>query len=120
MHSLAQLANTSRGERVTLNAWSRFFKLLEHATVPFLFSCILSTFFNEIRLGALKSLKSAYISQFSGFPLTDLSKILGCDDEAEVGQLCELLGMSVGSEIVEIHKNVVLRGKTEFIFSIHR
>lgn len=114
LHRLSQKSNTSRGERASPNAFSRFFKLVESSRVPYLFGCILSTHFGEIRRNALESLKGAYLKQHSAFPVRTLTKVLGCDDEKETRELCEELGVVVrtderGKLVAELHKGVVIK-----------
>ncbi|GAA6016185.1 hypothetical protein JCM11491_003762 [Sporobolomyces phaffii] len=117
LHRLAQRSNTGRGERASPNAFSRFFKLVESPRVPYLFGCILSTHFNEIRKNALDALKGAYLKQHSAFPLKTLTKVLGCDDEADTRSVCEQLGVVVrtderGKLVAELHKGAVLKSTT--------
>ncbi|GAA5881217.1 hypothetical protein JCM16303_004846 [Sporobolomyces ruberrimus] len=117
LHRLSQKSNTSRGERASPNAFSRFFKLVESDRVPYLFGCILSTHFGEIRRNALESLKGAYLKQHSAFPVRTLTKVLGCDDEKETRELCEELGVVVrtderGKLVAELHKGVVIKSTT--------
>ena len=121
LHSLAQTSNSTRGEKVSPNAWSRFFKLLGQQEIPYLFACILSTHFNDIRMAALKALKMAYIPQYCAYSLRTMAKVLGCDDELEASELAESCGLRVdvsetGVATVELHRNVVLL--SEFPFSL--
>lgn len=118
LHGLAQRSNEARGERASLNGWSRFFKLLSTPAVPYLFGCLLSTHFNDIRVGALSAMRRAYVAQHSMFPLSTLAKILGCDDEEQVAELCEACGLNVmragvaGAPIsVELHKNAPMKSR---------
>ncbi|GAA5902822.1 Sac3p [Sporobolomyces salmoneus] len=117
LHRLAQRSNLARGERASSNAFSRFFKLVESPEVPYLFGCILSTHFNEIRRNALDALKGAYLKQHSAFPLRTLTKLLGCDDEADTRSVCEQLGVVVrtderGKLVAELHKGTILKSTT--------
>ncbi|GAA5867449.1 hypothetical protein JCM8547_007509 [Rhodosporidiobolus lusitaniae] len=114
---LAQKSKTARGERASLNAFSRFFKLVSSPEVPYLFGCILSTHFNEIRRNAIEALRGAYLKQHSSFPLRTLAKVLGCDGEEEAKGVCEELGLGVRREeggrwVVELHKGAVLKNTT--------
>ncbi|GAA6030212.1 hypothetical protein JCM8097_008990 [Rhodosporidiobolus ruineniae] len=117
LHRLAQKSNLPRGERASLNAFSRFFKLVGDPSVPYLFGCILSTHFPSIRLHALEALRSAYLKQHSAFPLRTLAKVLGCDDEDEARSVCEGFGVVVrpderGKMVAELHKGAVLKSAT--------
>ncbi|GAA6060198.1 hypothetical protein JCM10212_002277 [Sporobolomyces blumeae] len=117
LHRLAQKSNTARGERASPNAFSRFFKLVESGDVPFLFGCILSTHFNDVRRNALDALKVAFLKQHSAYPVKSLVKVLGCDDEADARSVCEQLGIVVrpderGKLVAELHKAVVLKTAT--------
>ncbi|TKA56638.1 hypothetical protein B0A53_01831 [Rhodotorula sp. CCFEE 5036] len=114
LHRLAQKSNIPRGERASQNAFSRFFKLVSDPGTPYLFACILSTHFNDIRRNAIDALRSAYLKQHSAFPLRTLAKILGCDDEADARSVCEQLGVVVrtderGRVVAELHKQAALK-----------
>ncbi|GAA6054511.1 hypothetical protein JCM3770_005821 [Rhodotorula araucariae] len=117
LHRLAQRATLTRGERAAPGAFARFFKLVGDAGTPYLFACILSTHFSDIRRGALEALRGAFLRQHSAFPLTTLAKMLGCDDEADARRVCEQLGLVVradenGAAVAEIHKQAVLKAGT--------
>jgi hypothetical protein len=116
LHALAQRSNTTRGERASLNAFSRFFKLIAKDSVPYLFGCILSTHFPEVRRNAVEVMRGAYIKQHSGFPASTLGKVLGCDDEEEVLAICETWGLEVdvgegGSMVVLLHKAAAINSE---------
>ncbi|KDE05299.1 hypothetical protein MVLG_04331 [Microbotryum lychnidis-dioicae p1A1 Lamole] len=117
LHALVQRSNIPRGERASLNAASRFFKLLANQEVPYLFACILSTHFDQIRKNALETMKNAYMQQHSGFPARTLVKVLGCDDEEEVESICSQLGIGAKKEesgelVVMLHKAAVIKNVT--------
>ncbi|GAA5900500.1 hypothetical protein JCM5296_001564 [Sporobolomyces johnsonii] len=117
LHRLAQKSNLPRGERASLNAFSRFFKLVADPKVPYLFGCILSTHFGEIRRNAIEALRGAFLKQHSAFPLRTLTKMLGCDDEDETRSVCEQLGVIVrvdekGRAMAELHKGAILKTAT--------
>lgn len=115
LHRLAQKANVPRGERASQNAFSRFFKLVGDPATPYLFACILSTHFHDIRRNAIDALRSAYLKQHSAFPLRTLAKVLGCDDEDDARSMCEQLGIVVrdddrGRLVAELHKQAAMKG----------
>lgn len=116
LHALAQRSNLQRGERASLNAFSRFFKFLADPAVPYLFGCILSTHFGEIRKNAIEALRKSYVPQHSSFPARTLAKVLGCDDEEEVIAICDALGVETGVDhgklVVKLHKNIVIKSKS--------
>ncbi|SDA01438.1 BZ3500_MvSof-1268-A1-R1_Chr10-1g02666 [Microbotryum saponariae] len=117
LHALVQRSNIPRGERASLNAASRFFKLLANQEVPYLFGCILSTHFDQIRKNALETMKNAYMQQHSGFPARTLVKVLGCDDEEEIESICSQLGIGAkkdesGELVVMLHKAAVIKNVT--------
>ncbi|KAJ8292731.1 SAC3 family protein 1 [Rhodotorula toruloides] len=114
IHRLAQKSNIARGERASQNAFSRFFKLVAAPETPYLFACILSTHFNDVRRNALDALRMAFLQQHSAFPLRTLAKVLGCDDEEDARSVCEQLGVVVraderGKMVAELHKQAVLK-----------
>ncbi|GAA6002861.1 hypothetical protein JCM10207_001871 [Rhodosporidiobolus poonsookiae] len=117
LHRLAQKSNLARGERASPNAFSRFFKLVADPSVPYLFGCILSTHFSDVRRNALDALRRAFIKQHCAFPLATLAKTLGCDDEDEARSVCEQLGVVVrmeesGRRVAELHREVVIKAAT--------
>ncbi|BGP18182.1 actin cytoskeleton and mitosis protein [Rhodosporidiobolus nylandii] len=117
LHRLAQRSNLPRGERASLSAFSRFFKLVADPQTPYLFACILSTHFPSIRRGALDALRGAFLKQHSAFPLRTLAKTLGCDDEEEARRVCEQFGVPVRADEkgrlgAEVNKAVVLKAAT--------
>lgn len=119
LHSLAQRSNIARGERASPNAFSRFFKLIARPEVPYLFGCILSTHFAEIRKNALETMRGAYVAQHALFPARTLAKVLGCDGEDEVAEICTSLGLEVREEkgrmVVELHKGAAMKSAYGFV-----
>lgn len=118
IHRLAQKSNIARGERASQNAFSRFFKLVAAPETPYLFACILSTHFNDVRRNAVDALRMAFLQQHSAFPLRTLAKVLGCDDEEDARSVCEQLGVVVraderGKMVAELHKQAVLKSELE-------
>ncbi|KAK4046688.1 actin cytoskeleton and mitosis protein [Microbotryomycetes sp. JL201] len=110
LHRLAQRANMSRGERASLNAYARFFKLVASPQTPFLFGCILSTHFSDIRINALEAMRSAYLQQHSLLTAKTIARVLGCDDEAEALSICDDLSIASkisdgGRTLIEIHRS---------------
>ena len=113
LHALAQWSNLSRGERSSQNGFSRFFKLLSSASVPYLFGCILSSHFGEIRKHAIEALRKSLLSSYGGFPTKALARMLGCDDQDEVERICEALELDVSGEpakrVVTLNKAVAIK-----------
>ncbi|GAA5886681.1 hypothetical protein JCM6882_005853 [Rhodosporidiobolus microsporus] len=117
LHRLAQKSRAALGERAGLNAASRFFKLVAHPSTPYLFGCILTAHFSDVRRNALEALRFGYVKQHSAFPLKELAKVLGCDDEDEVRSVCEQLGVAVktdeqGNRGAELFKGTVVKATT--------
>ena len=115
LHRLAQRANLARGERASPGAFARFFKLVADPQTPYLFACILSTHFAEVRRGALEALRGAFLRQHSALPLATVARMLGCDDNDEARSVCEQVGIVVRSDeggvaVAEVHKQAVLKG----------
>ncbi|ORY76935.1 hypothetical protein BCR35DRAFT_353301 [Leucosporidium creatinivorum] len=82
--------------------------------VPYLFGCILSTHFPDIRKNALEAMKNSYLHQHSLYPARTLAKVLGCDDEEEVVAVCSKLGIKSkqaenGRLVIELHKATVMK-----------
>lgn len=101
LHSLAQRNNMpiARGRPANtpacLNGFSRFFKLVQHPSTPFLLACVLQVSFHDVREGALKALRTAYRDQHGNLPLETLSRMLGCDDLDDCVQVCESFQVEV-------------------------
>ncbi|KAK9456050.1 SAC3/GANP/Nin1/mts3/eIF-3 p25 family-domain-containing protein [Dipodascopsis uninucleata] len=93
LRKLAQQNNiTERGYTNTENAsnmYSRFFKLLRTSSVPYLFACLAEVHFNDIRMWALKSMSSGYHKRGKPYVAAHLAKVLGCDSEQELLDLCD-------------------------------
>lgn len=116
LHALAQRSSLPRGERASPNAFSRLFKLIESPQVPYLFGCLLSSHFGEVRRNALEALRNAYLVQHSGLPARRLVKMLGCDDEDEVREICETFGVATevgedGQLLAQLNKTTPLKSK---------
>ncbi len=80
------------------NLFARFFKSIESNQSTYLMACLCETHFGDIRKGAIKSLRKAYISQTKWYPVADLVAILGCDDSEEAARNCEHCGLIVDLE----------------------
>lgn len=62
-------------------------------------------------------MRKAYVSQHSLFPAKTLAKVLGCDDEDEVVEICETVGLGVnvgegGKVAVDLHKGATMGCKS--------
>ncbi|PWN48943.1 hypothetical protein IE53DRAFT_388852 [Violaceomyces palustris] len=101
LRSLAQRSNNlekrghPRNTESTLNFFSSFFSEVAKGSVNYLMACLAENSFNDVRLGALKALSKAYMAQHRSLPLGFLVKCLGMDDEFEVVDLVERLGIEV-------------------------
>jgi hypothetical protein len=91
-HHLVQRSNDfSRGYPRTegsINAYSRFFRLLKSTRLPYLFGCVLHMSFVSIRKAALKAMQKAYYCfpdqpQYL-FPFYHLMTTLGIDTDEEL------------------------------------
>jgi hypothetical protein len=125
IHSLAQRNNESRGERgrrpanseASLNAFSRLFKAVASDKTSYLLACLVESHFVDIRRGALVSLKKSFIHSQPDYPITKLSKLLGCDDVEHCQEVVEGFGLNVktgGAGVpisVELHKKVEMIGE---------
>lgn len=79
-------------------------------------ACLCESQFNEIRKGALKSMRKAFLGAHKGPTLEELVEQLGFDDEKQVEDHCELYGIVVkpdeeGVMRAELNKSVNFDGK---------
>ncbi|KAK9472594.1 SAC3/GANP/Nin1/mts3/eIF-3 p25 family-domain-containing protein, partial [Dipodascopsis tothii] len=99
LRALAQQNNVvERGYVNTENApnmFARFFRLVADARVPFLFAALLETHFNDIRMWALRSMSAGYHRRGKPYVAAQLYPMLGCDDEAELLELCRYWQVAV-------------------------
>ncbi|KAI9614764.1 hypothetical protein H4Q26_009156 [Puccinia striiformis f. sp. tritici PST-130] len=119
---LAQCGNMSRaaGRRpanspATLNAFTRLFKKVSCPQTSFLNACLLETHFSEIRVSALKALRSAQSRKYGAHvPLVEIARLCNMSLEESFGfcTACSLT-MSAGeldSCTVELHRHAPFDG----------
>ncbi|WFD29996.1 actin cytoskeleton and mitosis protein [Malassezia sp. CBS 17886] len=99
----------------TPNFFTRFFTELRRADVSYLEACLAENLFPSARIGAVKSLARAYMTQHNGLPLSFLIQALGTDGVDDTVEFLQLLGVEVaavpngGDELVaRINKATVL------------
>ncbi|WAQ83094.1 hypothetical protein PtA15_3A461 [Puccinia triticina] len=105
---LAQCGNMSRaaGRRpanspATLNAFTRLFKKVSSTQTSFLNACLLETHFSEIRVSALKALRSAQSRKYGAHvPLVEIAKLCYMSLEESYG-FCTACGLTMSSEELE-------------------
>ena len=71
-----------------LNQFCQFFKTVDGAQTDYLTACLLETNFVDIRKGALKAMRKAYLDRQRPFPARELAAMLGCDSELQVEEIC--------------------------------
>jgi len=114
---LAQCGNMSRaaGRRpanspATLNAFTRLFKKVSSPQTSFLNACLLETHFSEIRVSALKALRSAQSRKYgANVPLVEIARLCKMTLEESYG-FCAACGLTMSAEdmercTVELHKH---------------
>lgn len=98
----ASASAASRGRphnsEACINGFTRFFKAVAAPQTPFLMACLLQTDFNDIRAGALKAMKKAYLDRHARISVEDLVRLLGFDDEMECEEVCQACGIEIISE----------------------
>lgn len=90
-------AHGGRNAELSLNGFSRLFKLIASSKTPYLLACVIEDRFSDVRLGALKTLKKAYHTPVS-LPLVELAKMLGCDDDEHCSLVCRDFGVKMVEE----------------------
>lgn len=81
---------------LVLNNTTKFFSLIENQTT-LLQSCLLNRYFNIVRLKRLSLLISSTQTNNDEFRLTDLTNILGMDNDDETRDYLEQFGYSVSN-----------------------
>ena len=71
-----------------LNQFCQFFKIVAGSQTDYLTACLLETNFVDIRKGALKAMRKAYLDRQRPFPARELAAMLGCDSELQVEEIC--------------------------------
>lgn len=79
----------------SMNLYTKFFKLVGHKDTSYIMACLCEPQFNDVRKGALKSLRKAFISAVKSPSVDELVVLLGCDDQQEVETQCEQYGVVV-------------------------
>jgi hypothetical protein len=105
LYELAQRANEGRrpgrntvrppNSIASLNAFSRFFKLVACDKTSFLAAALVQTHFSDVRVGAVKALKKAYLANHATLPIGDIVNMLGFDDEHKAGESLKAFGIDV-------------------------
>jgi len=81
------------------NNYHKFFKLVRQTT--YLNACILLRYFNQVRLKALSVMVKAYCrstSRSTAFPFYEMMDILGFEDENEIKNFCERVGLNMSND----------------------
>lgn len=77
------------------NGYSMFFRLISSKRISYTMACLCETQFNDIRKGALKSMRKAFIPAVKAPSVDEIVELLGCDDPSEVVTQCEQYGIVV-------------------------
>ncbi|KAI8443518.1 SAC3/GANP/Nin1/mts3/eIF-3 p25 family-domain-containing protein [Phakopsora pachyrhizi] len=127
---LAQCGNMTRGPArrpanspTTLNAFSRLFKKVKSSETSFLNACLLETHFTDIRIAALKSLRSAQATKYgTKLSLSEVARLCAMSLQ-ECYDFCTALGIKSAMPdnleecTLELHKHAPFDGKFCFAFS---
>lgn len=105
---LAQCGNMSQaaGRRpanspATLNAFTRLFKKVSSPQTSFLNACLLETHFSEIRVSALKALRSAQSRKYgANVPLVEIARLCKMTLEESYG-FCAACGLTMSAQDIE-------------------
>ncbi|XP_019850266.1 PREDICTED: germinal-center associated nuclear protein-like isoform X2 [Amphimedon queenslandica] len=92
-------------QSVDSNNFVRFFKLVKKAS--YLSSCLLHSYFDLIRLRALKTLNQSHSSGKSNpmhFSLTDLTRMLQFGSEDEAADFCSYFGFNIIKDKVQFQR----------------
>ncbi|XP_028291676.1 germinal-center associated nuclear protein [Gouania willdenowi] len=89
---------------VNSNNFVRFFKLVKGA--PYLASCLLHRYFNQVRAKALKTLNMAHTvgPRSTGFPIEDMVRMLMFKNVSEANHFVQLYGLNSNDSLVELSR----------------
>ena len=98
------------------NCYSRFFRVLADPSTTYTIACLCETQFNDIRKGALKAMRKAFISAVKAPSVQELQSVLAFDDDSEVESQCEHYGIVVradeeGQLRPVLNKSIYIDGK---------
>ncbi|KAJ8328767.1 actin cytoskeleton and mitosis protein [Batrachochytrium dendrobatidis] len=112
----------------SLNNYAALFLAIQNSNVPYLFACCLQMEFADIRRGALKAMQRSYHCVLKAkrrwFPVQDLLRILGFEDEDEVVETLQYYGIQVdednGQQLACIGRMPIVtdRGKRSMEFGV--
>ena len=85
-----------------LKNFVRLFRLVK--SLPYLACCAVHKHFNSVRVSALATINTAYLSRNASFPLTLLAEILNFNDVQEAKEFCSLYGLEVSDTTVKLVK----------------
>lgn len=113
--------NTAPGSRARppanseacLNSYSRFFKLIE-TQAPYLLACLVETDFYDLRRGAFKAMRKAYMEQHANLPVLNLVKLLGFDDAQDCARCCRSFGITVETNSKDQPTEIGVHRATQF------
>ncbi|ODH13141.1 hypothetical protein ACO22_07558 [Paracoccidioides brasiliensis] len=88
--------DAKRPNAIAQGLYSRFFRLIQSDSVPYLLACIAEIYFNQVRQTAIRSIWKAYcrhpLSQQSKnqeWTVDDLTEVLAFDDNDQTIEFCE-------------------------------
>lgn len=90
-----------RNSEACLNAFSRFFKRVQHVGTSYLMGCLLEYHFGAVRKGAIHSLWKAYTTRHRPLPTVYLMEMLGLDSEEKTLEVAQRFGMGPVNETGE-------------------
>ncbi|KAJ3210983.1 hypothetical protein HDU82_006991 [Entophlyctis luteolus] len=77
------------------NWYTRFFRILEKETTPYLFAAILNMEFPEIRCNALRTINKTLLDLKPHYPVLEIAQNLGYDNEEDAAEDLEKYGFEV-------------------------
>lgn len=102
------------------NNYSRFFKLAYKAT--YLTACLLHKYFNKMRILALNRMNTCYRdgAPGKGYPLEDLVRVLGFEDEGDAADFCTYHGLPLSEDGRSVPMHAKSLVKPEEAYKPHR
>ncbi|WFC97513.1 actin cytoskeleton and mitosis protein [Malassezia yamatoensis] len=102
------------------NYFTKFFSIVRSNRVPYLLACLAEHLFTSVRIGAIKTLSRAYMTQHMGLPVNFLSNALAMDSDVDCIDFLTQLGVDISDpsdptkSIARVNKSTILQEDKTF------
>ncbi|WFD41596.1 actin cytoskeleton and mitosis protein [Malassezia psittaci] len=104
----------------TPNYFTKFFSVVRSKRVPYLLACLAEHLFTSVRIGAIKTLSRAYMTQHMGLPVNYLTNVLAMDSDVACIDFLTQLGVVISDQsdltksIAKVNKSTILQEDKTF------